>query len=178
MKPAVISLLAGPAASKLARLQRELSTQLQLDGPLGRDPEDWIDALDAILTVRLPGQELDCVIARALDEAAARACLLRAAELSEAVGISPRHLRRLFRSWVGLSPKQALRILRFQSTLRQVSSRLTSPAEAAAASGYFDQSHLARESARLAQVTPGRLISSQVADFSKTICQLSPKFGE
>jgi len=170
LRPAVISLLADPSTSMLERVGRELSAEFLRSGPCCLDPYKWIDALDATLSARLRGHELDPLIVRALDEAAVCAGMLRVVALSQAVGMSPRHLRRVFRCWVGLSPKQALRILRFQSTLRQFALRSDRTAATAASAGYFDQSHLARESARLAQATPGRLSKRHVADFSKTIC--------
>jgi AraC-like DNA-binding protein len=78
--------------------------------------------------------------------------------------LSGRQLRRRFADHVGLAPKTLQAILRFQRLRLQLASAGTaqvSLARAAADCGYFDQAHLCHESARLAGITPGELLSAR-----------------
>ena len=76
------------------------------------------------------------------------------------LGVSERHLRRVFRETVGMSPKGFARLARFRHALRIVreDSRLSWAAIAAAA-GYYDQAHLIEEFRAIAGVTPRMLLS-------------------
>jgi transcriptional regulator GlxA family with amidase domain len=76
------------------------------------------------------------------------------------LGVSERHLRRVFRKAVGMSPKGFARLARFRHALRMVreDSRL-SWATIAAAAGYYDQAHLIEEFRAIAGVTPRVLLS-------------------
>lgn len=85
--------------------------------------------------------------------------------VADAVGWSPRELRRRFPAHVGLGPKALQRVLRFQrfvSHAPAVATGRTSLAEAAARCGYADQSHLGRECLRLSASTPARLVGPWV----------------
>ena len=85
---------------------------------------------------------------------------IRIKEVADAVGLSPRHLRRRFRQVVGLSPKELTRIERFHaSAVEAVAPRSTARERSpwvsiAADRGYADQAHLIREFRRLLGVTP------------------------
>lgn len=85
----------------------------------------------------------------------------RVDDVAREVGWSRRHLGQRFRREYGLSPKDAVRVSRFDSSRRLVE-RPDRPtlAEVAAISGYADQSHLAREWNDLA----GRPPSAWIAD--------------
>ncbi|WP_158509454.1 helix-turn-helix domain-containing protein [Saccharothrix espanaensis] len=76
------------------------------------------------------------------------------AELVSATGWSQRQLERRFREQIGLPPKAAARVLRFERALRLLVAGAPL-AEVAAACGYYDQAHLSREFTALA----GRSIS-------------------
>ncbi|MFI6498616.1 helix-turn-helix transcriptional regulator [Nonomuraea typhae] len=78
-------------------------------------------------------------------------------QLAGEVGWTRRHLRNRFRDQIGLAPKAAARVIRFQYALRQLRRGRRSVAEVALASGYSDQSHLHREFRALADATPGEL---------------------
>ncbi|MEP7020597.1 MAG: helix-turn-helix domain-containing protein [Pseudonocardiales bacterium] len=70
--------------------------------------------------------------------------------LANAVGYSERHLANQFRTELGLSPKTAARVIRFDRARRALSGPTPSGVavrvgEVAARHGYYDQSHLVRD---------------------------------
>lgn len=94
--------------------------------------------------VRRPVPEAQLVVAalRLAQEGTA----VRVQELAEPLGVSPRHLQRIFREHLGASPKWALRRLRLQ----EVAARLEAGeaaclVELALGLGYSDQAHLSRD---------------------------------
>jgi AraC-like DNA-binding protein len=103
---------------------------------------------------------------RLLESSAGRLSIGR---LGAELGWSRKRLAVHFRDEVGLTPKAAARVLRFQALvtrLRRGLGSLPGPqltwADLALECGYYDQSHLVREVGRLAGVTPRRLLA-QVA---------------
>ena len=75
------------------------------------------------------------------------------------LGVSERHLRRVFGEAVGMSPKAFARVVRFRRALRVA--REEGPANwagIAAATGYYDQAHLIEEFRAIAGVTPRALL--------------------
>jgi transcriptional regulator GlxA family with amidase domain len=85
---------------------------------------------------------------------------VRTAVLGGDPALGERQLRRRFGASVGLGPKALAGVLRFQRFL--VLAGRADPgglARLAADAGYSDQSHLVRESRRLAGVAPSALLS-------------------
>jgi AraC-like DNA-binding protein len=81
--------------------------------------------------------------------------------VAKTVGVSRRHLERLFKDRVGLGAKQIARISRIHTALEKLQQRPElSGAEIAADCGYSDQAHLIRECQELAGQTPQRLKST------------------
>jgi AraC-like DNA-binding protein len=79
------------------------------------------------------------------------------------VGYGRRHLAELARAELGLTPKQAARVLRFAHARSRIASAVTTNlAEVAVACGYFDQAHLTNDWKRLAGCTPGEWISQEL----------------
>lgn len=78
------------------------------------------------------------------------------AELAAAVGWSRQHLTRRFADEFGLGPKVVARVMRLERARRmlQTTPPFVTLAQIAAACGYFDQAHLNRDFAELAQCTP------------------------
>jgi AraC-like DNA-binding protein len=72
-------------------------------------------------------------------------------EMGHGAGMSPRTLQRWFARHVGLPPRRYLRLLRFQKAFEQVPDQ-PSLADHAAAQGYADQAHMAREFRAMAGV--------------------------
>lgn len=79
---------------------------------------------------------------------------VRVGEIQKQSGYSPRHFIELFRSNVGLAPKQFYRIQRFSTALARIARGKVALAEVAISSGYADQAHLSREFRELAGVSP------------------------
>jgi AraC-like DNA-binding protein len=80
--------------------------------------------------------------------------------VADDLGVSERHLRRVFRDAVGLSPKAFAKLARFHRALGAArSNRRASWASIAAATGYYDQAHLIDEFRAIAGVTPRVLLS-------------------
>jgi AraC-like DNA-binding protein len=87
--------------------------------------------------------------------------------LTESLYISERQLRRRCLAAIGLAPKALQRMLRFQGFLALAGQREHPSAELAllaAEAGYADQSHLTRESIRLAGLTPRALLLESEAN--------------
>jgi AraC-like DNA-binding protein len=75
------------------------------------------------------------------------------------IGVSERHLRRVFREAIGVSPKTFTRLARFHRALRAArEDGRASWASIAAATGYYDQAHLIDEFRAIAGVTPRALL--------------------
>jgi AraC-like DNA-binding protein len=75
------------------------------------------------------------------------------------LGVSERHLRRIFREAFGVSPKAYAKLARFNRALHAArEGGCASWASIAAASGYYDQAHLIDEFRTIAGVTPRALL--------------------
>jgi AraC-like DNA-binding protein len=79
---------------------------------------------------------------------------IRMAEVRQLAGLSTKRLVGLFRTEVGLSPKEYARVRRLQAALRQLSAGAAGGAHIAADIGYFDQSHFVREFRSFTGMTP------------------------
>jgi AraC-like DNA-binding protein len=167
---ALLGLPAAPLASLVVDL-RDL---------LGRAADELVDRLVAAATWPARFAVLDEVLGRGLARtAAARAAppeveqawhMLAAsggrigvADLAAEVGWSRRHLAARFTSELGVSPKAAARVLRFQRTCALLDRGL-GLADAAVAGGYYDQSHMTAEWRELAGSTPARWHDDELRD--------------
>jgi methylphosphotriester-DNA--protein-cysteine methyltransferase len=143
--------------------------------PLLHTPGQCIDVLQEFLVRRLAAAQVHGVVAAAVREIELARGRVRIADVAAHCGVSTRHLTRLMRVWVGYGPKRFAAVVRFQETLRQMEqSPGRSGAALASETGYFDQAHLTVDLTRFAGATPGHLLSSCVADFSKTRCDDLP----
>lgn len=118
--------------------------------------DDRLDAFEALLTARLAAPP-----ARMAPVAWAWRRLLDTGGAAEIGGLarelqcSPRHLIALFRDHVGVPPKQAARLVRFDRLVSRLRARVpVAWADLAAELGYADQAHLVREFRRFTGITP------------------------
>jgi AraC-like DNA-binding protein len=81
----------------------------------------------------------------------------RVEPLMDETGWSRRHVTERFRRQLGITPKAYARLLRFQeaTALLMQPETVGSLADVAMSAGYYDQSHLTRDFAALAGMTPG-----------------------
>ena len=83
-------------------------------------------------------------------------------KLTNALGISQRHLARKFQQYIGLSPKEYLRVCRFIRSLEHLKKYpVLSLTEIAYESGYYDQSHFNRDYKIYTGHSPGELVHSK-----------------
>jgi AraC-like DNA-binding protein len=81
-------------------------------------------------------------------------------EVATALGVSERHLRRVFRDTVGVGPKTFARLERFRSALDAArAQQAPSWAAIAEGAGYYDQAHLVAELRAMAGVKPQALLA-------------------
>jgi AraC-like DNA-binding protein len=90
----------------------------------------------------------------------------RVSELAAGTGWSERHLTGRFRAEIGLAPKAAARVIRFDRARKLLVRKLTAGrdyllADLAADCGYFDQAHLAREFRALAGCPPSQWLAEE-----------------
>jgi AraC-like DNA-binding protein len=114
-------------------------------------------ALERLVTDRLAtGATPDPLVLAAVDHLhAPRASVT---QVARTVALSPRELRRRFRTHVGYGPRRLQRVLRFHAFLRRSGDGATLAATAADL-GYADQAHLARECRALSGSPPSALLA-------------------
>jgi AraC-like DNA-binding protein len=95
---------------------------------------------------------------------------VRVADLAAGTGWSGRHLASRFRAEIGLTPKAAARVVRFDRARRRLVEHAGTGAyqdggyqlaDLAAEMGYFDQAHLAREFRALAGLPPSQWLAEE-----------------
>ena len=151
---------------------------LQLDRIFKSTPraEDITTQLDAFFLGRLPLKEdvnyaRICKVVAACDEAKGN---ISAAEMASVACLGERQFLRVFRSYVGISPKQFIRLRRFHRTIQEMQ-RIAAedkPIDLMAVAlnhGYYDLSHMALEFQQMGCVSPSqfRMLGIPLtADFS------------
>jgi AraC-like DNA-binding protein len=175
LRPGVAFLVSGVSAHAMVgrriRLGSPAFRGLANGDRLSRTAEQRIDGLQRFLLERLANAQVHTVVAQALRHIERTQGGVRIGDLAADCSVSPRHLNRLMRLWVGYGAKRLCRIVRFQATLTQIEqSPARSGAALASETGYFDQAHLTLDTGRLAGATPRRLASRHAADFYKTRC--------
>lgn len=165
------SVLGVPAGALAARV-------VALRDVLGHDGDELLDRLHDARSWPARTAVLDDLLARRVTGAGAEAVpvqvagawrallssggTLRVGDLAEWSGWSRRHLGERFRAELGLTPKAAARVLRFERALDLVErSGARGLADVAAACGYVDQAHLTREWHALAGQPPAAWLAAQ-----------------
>lgn len=85
--------------------------------------------------------------------------------LARDIGVSSRHLNRLFQQHTGLSTKSFAQTIRFQHISKQLSGQPKSSLKAALSLGYFDQAHLLKDFKRRVGQSPLPFFSRFMSDF-------------
>lgn len=157
----------GVPASELAGHSVALGDVLP-GGQVAQVQEEFLAAGDALAQVAvverfLAGLPLhrDWLVERALAMLAAQGDEeLLVAQVARTLGVGERQLERRFLARVGTSPKRFASLQRFERAvaLARTSANL---GHAAAAAGYFDQSHLTRDFKRFAGMAPGAFFKGQ-----------------
>jgi AraC-like DNA-binding protein len=159
--------LFGVPAGELATLDLDLG---ELLGPLAtelhervRHVDSWparFAVLDRVLGARLnlddrPPPE----VCRAWHRLLATHGSITVSALASEVGWSERHLASRFRTEIGLTPKAAARVIRFQRARHLVG--LRPGADIAAECGYFDQAHLVRDFVTFSGLSPTAWLAAE-----------------
>ncbi len=87
----------------------------------------------------------------------------RVEEVAADLGVTARHLRRVFVESVGIGPKEFARCVRLQRAVRGASASASDWGRVAAEAGYYDQAHLIADFHDLVGVTPGAYARRAVA---------------
>ncbi len=135
--------------------------------------------LDDLLTARLARRSADPApeVARAWRRLRSSHGSARISELVGESGLSHRAFLSRFRRQVGVAPKTAARILRYERATALLEAGTRSVAEVAALSGYADQAHLDREFAALAGRSPTRLVQERAESGYQSIRSILFKTG-
>ncbi len=166
---AVLGVPAADIAGRIVALEDlwgEAATQ-QLYGRLAgaRDMADAAAVVDDAIAERLARADARGLRAHLALDAAQKLASANVNAVADDLGVSERHLRRVFREAVGVSPKAFARLTRFHRALRAARENgAASWASIAAASGYYDQAHLIAEFRALAGVTPRALLGELRGD--------------
>jgi AraC-like DNA-binding protein len=130
---------------------------------------DWparFELLDAVLLRRAAeGPEVEPAVAWAWRQLVAAHGNIPVSVLADEAGWSRRHFIARFRQHVGLAPKPAGRVIRFNRAVQLLrGDGAASVSAVAAACGYADHSHLVRDFHDLAGCTPTALVDAQLPD--------------
>ncbi|WP_017625381.1 helix-turn-helix domain-containing protein [Nocardiopsis chromatogenes] len=87
---------------------------------------------------------------------------VRVQQVADSVGWSRRHLAQRMGAEVGVSPKQAARLARFERSTRALRARPPGLASVAAECGFADQAHMTNEWRELAGCTPAQWMREEL----------------
>lgn len=149
----------GPLDVLVPDLAAQLSTALEG----ATDKRQVSNALTVFLgELSCDSRAVDPILLAANREISTVAGALEVTTLADRLHVTPRSLQRLFKRWIGLTPKQVIRLQRFRSSATNlIRERPDSWAQVAAEGGFADQSHLIREFTDLGGSSPKDL-SAQI----------------
>jgi AraC-like DNA-binding protein len=79
---------------------------------------------------------------------------------ADELSVSERHLRRVFREVVGLSPKMFFKLVRFERALKAAKASCDSSwSNIAMSAGYYDQAHMIADFRSIAGATPRQFLA-------------------
>jgi AraC-like DNA-binding protein len=162
LRPAALSALSSTYAGQITD---RIVPVRDILGSVGASLAEGILGADRLECRIRVAEELLEPLVRPLEGEAARArdlvekmaidrSLLRAQDAADAMGVSLRTLERIFARHVGVSPKWIIRRYRLHEAAEQLREGKESLAGIAAALGYADQAHFAREFKQVIGATP------------------------
>jgi AraC-like DNA-binding protein len=169
LSPVGTRALFGMPAGAIGGLSVELSDVV---GALGDElwerlqgPMSWqqrFTVCDDVLC-RLPGRgEVSNELQRSWRLLVGSGGRLTVADLAAETGWSRQHLGRRFRQELGITPKLAAKVMRFDRARKLVQQAEADPlAQVAALCGYYDQAHLVRDFHQLSGCTPTELVAAE-----------------
>ncbi len=169
LTPFGVRAILGVSASELA------SRVFELSDLWGRASTGLIERLRDAVTWQMRFAVLDDVFVRALIRIEHRPAVVWAwkqlasrhgrgsiDELARHIGWSRQHFTERFRCELGVAPKTAARIFRFERACRLIKQVRPALADVAVACGYHDQAHMSREWNALAGCSPRAWIASEL----------------
>ena len=130
------------------------------DVPVRADADAQIAATEAFLRQRLPAPDPNVAFIGAVVATMVTQPSLTVAELAARHGVSTRKLQRLFRRYVGVSPKWVLQRFRLHEAAERMDAIGAAGAAATALElGYFDQAHFINDFRAGIGRSPGRYAS-------------------
>lgn len=140
-----------PLADELGDAGRSLAKRLQR---AGSDAERATLVEDVLREAR-PERSQNALLARdVVVRVRQDASLKSVASVAHVAGMSERALQRLFRDYVGVSPKWVVRRFRLQEAAERLATSNETVAAVAAILGYFDQAHFVRDFKSVVGRTP------------------------
>lgn len=123
------------------------------------DNESRVNIAQKYLFKKLVNGKDDLQIVHCLKQIRLSDGLISVGKLVCETGLSQRHLSRKFQEYVGLSPKEYLRVSRFILSLEHLKKYpVFSLTEVACKSGYYDQAHFIRDYKDYTGYTPGQVV--------------------
>lgn len=122
-------------------------------------PDDATRIVEEALSQRLRTPPRDLANVRMVQRARARLPHATVSAVASELGVSERHLRRVFRATIGMGPQTVAKLARFRRAMSTAHARTSvNWASVATDAGYYDQAHLIAECRSIAGVTPRVLL--------------------
>ena len=123
-----------------------------------KSPFEKIKCLDGFFLRRVSEWGQNAVIMNSLASIFSAKGNMEIKKLAQGQYVSERHLNRMFKQWIGLSPKEFTRIIRFQNAFGNVFlADNVNWSSLAMESGYHDQAHFINEFKVFTGITPTRV---------------------
>lgn len=150
-----ISLLTGTTVPATEVFGSETDRRRDAVLDAGDDEAMALQAELALLTL-LPERDAQAELAaRIVQEVMDDRAIIRVEQISERTGLSIRQLQRLFRRYVGVTPKWVIKRFRLQETAQQLELEESAQwADLAVELGYFDQAHFIKDFKSVLGISP------------------------